>query len=133
MKVGSRIKARREELGWTQDLLGQKAGLSKGFLSDLENNKRGVSAEKLLDLARVLGVTLDYLMTGDEADRPCPTEIGIPTSLAHFAEREGLGFRKVLMLLKMRQQILAHRSATDREPGDDFDWQRFYESVKGFL
>ena len=133
MELGARIKTRREELQWTQDVLGQKAGISKGFLSDLENGKRGISAEKLLDLARVLGVTLDYLMTGDEAEQPTPKDIEIPSSLAEFASQEGLGFRKVLMLLKMRQQILAHRSANDRSPGDNFDWRKFYESVKGFL
>ena len=37
--VGERIKKRRVELGWTQDQLCQKAGISKGFLSDLENDK----------------------------------------------------------------------------------------------
>jgi len=40
--IGDRIKERRTELGWTQDQLAQKTNLSKGFLSDLENNKRGV-------------------------------------------------------------------------------------------
>lgn len=133
MELGARIKARREELEWTQDVLGHKAGISKGFLSDLENGKRGISAEKLLDLARVLSVTLDYLMTGDEAEKPTPKDIEIPATLAAFADKEGLGFRKVLMLLKMRQQILAHRSADDRTPGGNFDWRKFYESVKAFL
>ena len=40
MSVGERIKARRSELGWTQELLAQKAGISKSFLSELENGKR---------------------------------------------------------------------------------------------
>jgi transcriptional regulator with XRE-family HTH domain len=133
MELGARIKARRDELKWTQDYLAGKAGISKGFLSDLENGKRGVSAENLLDIARVLNVTLDYLMTGEEAEQPTPKDIEIPASLAEFADREGLGFRKVMMLLKMRQQILAHRSTTDRGPGDNFDWQKFYESVRAFL
>ena len=62
--VGERIKKRRVELGWTQDQLCQKAGISKGFLSDLENDKRSVSAENLLEIARALSVSLDYLMTG---------------------------------------------------------------------
>ena len=54
--VGERIKKRRLELEWTQDQLCQKAGISKGFLSDLENSKRSVSAENLLDIARALSV-----------------------------------------------------------------------------
>jgi len=33
--VGERIRKRRNELGWTQDSLATKAGVSKSFLSDL--------------------------------------------------------------------------------------------------
>ena len=133
MALGSRIKERREELKWTQDVLAQKAGISKGFLSDLENAKRSIRAEKLLDLARVLGVSIDYLMTGEDPEQPYSKDIEIPASLAEFADQEGLGFRKVMMLLKMRQQIVAHRSTSDRHPSDDFDWRKFYESVEAFL
>jgi transcriptional regulator with XRE-family HTH domain len=50
--VGERIKSRREELGWKQDDLATKAGISKSFLSDLENGKRNVGADKLLDIDR---------------------------------------------------------------------------------
>ena len=65
--VGERIKTRRLELGWTQDQLALKAGISKSFLSDLENGKSSVGAENLLDIARALGVSLDFLMTGRRA------------------------------------------------------------------
>ena len=50
--VGERIRKRRTELGWTQDVLAQKAGISKSFLSDLENGKRNVGADTLYDIAR---------------------------------------------------------------------------------
>ena len=68
MTLGERIKKRRQELGWTQELLAEKARISKGFVSDLENNKRNISAETLLDVARVLGLSLDYLMRGSEEE-----------------------------------------------------------------
>ena len=56
MRLGDRIKERRIKLGWTQDSLAEKAAISKGFLSDLENNKRNVGADTLLDIAKVLGL-----------------------------------------------------------------------------
>jgi len=37
------------------------------------------------------------------------------------------------MLLKMQQQILAHRSISDRSPGDAFDWRKFLRVGEGFL
>ncbi|MBN9519467.1 helix-turn-helix domain-containing protein [bacterium] len=130
--VGDRIKKRRAELGWTQDQLAQKAGISKSFLSDLENGKRSVSADNLLDIARVLSLSLDYLMKGGETGAK-PAEVQIPASLAAFAEDEGLTFKQALALLRMREQIVAHRSTSKKEGVDKVDWQRFYEAVKEFL
>src|SRR5712664_1464092 len=111
--VGERIKARRAELEWTQDQLAQKAGISKSFLSELENGKRSVSADNLLDLARALGVSLDYLMIGREKATGA-AELQIPASLAKFADDARLTFRQALTLLEMQRQIVAHRSATKK-------------------
>lgn len=130
--VGERIKKRRAELGWTQDQLAQKAGISKSFLSDLENGKRSVSAHNLLDLARALGVSLDFLMTG-EVSQDQATEVPIPASLARFAAEEGLSFRQTLVLLDMQKQIVAHRSAKKKDGLESVDWRKFYEGVKEFL
>jgi transcriptional regulator with XRE-family HTH domain len=130
--IGDRIKKRRLELGWTQDQLCTKAGISKGFLSDLENSKRSVSADNLLDIARALSLSLDYLMTGD-ASEPKPSEVPIPSSLAKFAAEERLSFRQTLMLLDMQKQIVAHRSAKKKDDLELVDWRKFYEGVKEFL
>ena len=130
--VGDRIKERRLEIGWTQDQLCAKAGLSKSFLSELENGKRSVSASNLLDIARSLNVSLDFLMTG-KASKETPAEVAIPASLAAFAGEEGLSLRQTLMLLDMHKQILAHRSAKKKDGLEAVDWQKFYEGVKDFL
>jgi transcriptional regulator with XRE-family HTH domain len=131
MHVGNRIKARRSELGWTQDGLASKAGLSKGFLSDLENGKRGVSAENLLDIARVLGVSLDYLMKGGADHASVASDVEVPRDLAEFANAQGLSFRQAMTLLQMQRQIVAHRTSGDARSA--FDWAKFYESVREFL
>ncbi len=130
--VGERIRRRRADLGWTQDQLAQKAGISKSFLSDLENSKRSVSADNLLDIARALGVSLDYLMTG-RASEDKHAQVPIPASLARFAAEEGLTFRQTLVLLEMQQQIVAHRSAAKKSGLEAVDWRKFYEAVKDFL
>lgn len=132
--VGERIRRRRSELGWTQDVLAQKAGISKSFLSDLENGKRSISADNLLHIARALGLSLDYLMTGGEGDREAePPEVQIPKGLAGFAAQAGLSFRQALTLLDLQRQIIAHRSRTQKRDLDKIDWHRFYEAVKDFL
>jgi transcriptional regulator with XRE-family HTH domain len=118
--VGERIRQRRRELGWTQDELGRKAGISKGFLSNLENGKRSVGAEKLYDLARALGVSLDYLMSGSDVDAPS-RDVQIPKSLAEFAQREGVSFRHALLLLDLQRRIIAARTSGKKTPKATLD------------
>ena len=133
--VGERIRERRKQLGWTQDELVRKAGISKGFLSNLENGKRSVGAETLYDLARALGLSLDYLMTGSDVDTPTQ-DVQIPKSLAEFAQREGVSFRHTLLLLDLQHRIIAARTPGKKTPKarlDDVDWRRFFEAVKPFL
>lgn len=131
--LGDRIRERRLALGLKQDALATKAGISNGFLSDLENGKRSIGADKLLDIARVLGVSLDSLMQGAEM----PTSDGdvqFPARLAALARERNLTFLQALTLLDMQRQIVAHRSATSKETDlEGIDWLRFYESVKDFL
>ena len=128
--VGERIKARRLELGWTQEELCRKADISTGFLSDVENGKRSIGAETLLDIARVLSLSLDYLMTGDPSQVQT-TQVEFPARLAELAKNENITFVKALTVLDMKRQIVAHRR--DHEDLEEFDWKKFYESVKEFL
>lgn len=130
--VGERIKARRIELGWTQEDLCKKASISTGFLSDLENGKRSVSAETLLGIARVLSLSLDYLMKGDSTQIQT-AEVQFPARLTELAKAENLTFVNALTLLDMRLQIVAHRSTSKSDDLEDFDWKKFYDSVKEFL
>ena len=130
--VGDRIRERRTSLGWTQNELAEKARISSGFLSDVETGKRNVSADNLLSIAQALGVTLDFLMKGD-ASKPKSGEVKIPASLVEFAKQERLSFPHLLMLLEMRLQIKAHRSNTQSDDLEQFDWKPFYEAVKSFL
>lgn len=130
--VGERIKARRAELGWTQDQLAEKAGISKSFVSDLETGKRSIGADTLLDVGRAMNVSLDFLMTGKESgERKADPQI--PASLARFAADEGLSVRETLTLLELQGRIIAARRASKRERLEKVNWKDFYESVKKFL
>jgi transcriptional regulator with XRE-family HTH domain len=130
--VGVRIRSRRQELGWTQEQLAEKARISKGFLSDLETGARNVSAEYLLKIAQALSVTLDFLMKGDPS-KPKTEQVQIPARLSNLAKHENLTYAQTLMLLDMKLQIKAHRSNSHSDDLEKFDWERFYEAVKQFL
>lgn len=61
---GKRVHERRKHLGMTQNDLRRKTALSAGFISDVENGKRQVSAESLYYLSRALGMGMEELFTG---------------------------------------------------------------------
>ena len=68
MAIGDRIKARREELGWTQEELAMKMGYkSKSTINKVEMGKVDVSQKKIPQYAKVLMTTEKYLMGWDDA------------------------------------------------------------------
>ena len=122
--TGNRIRKRRIELKLTQDELAKQAGISKGFLSEIENNKKSVSAENLFSIARVLNCTIDSLMSEtQEYQSDKQIDIEIPPELSQLALKEELPFNKVVVLLNMRKQIIAHRSVNSTS--QEFDWLNF--------
>lgn len=67
--VGGRIKKLRLELGLSQEQLGYALGMEgKCVIYGYESNRRGVSWDVLVELARVLHTTPEYIMTGSEPD-----------------------------------------------------------------
>lgn len=67
-KVGSFIANRRRELGLTQNELAQWLNVSFQTISKWETGKSYPNIEILFDLAKVLGVSVDELLSGEEKD-----------------------------------------------------------------
>lgn len=67
--VGIRIMNRRKEMGLTQEALAEKSDLTPQFVSYAETGQRAMRAENLMKLANSLGVSTDYLLTGDIIDK----------------------------------------------------------------
>ena len=68
-QVARRIVDRRKKLGLTQEALAERAELSPQLVSYAESGKRSTRPENLLKLARALGVSADYLLSGETAER----------------------------------------------------------------
>jgi transcriptional regulator with XRE-family HTH domain len=61
-ETGKRIKHQRLKQGMTRDELAHKAGISGKFLYEIEIGKKGMSAETLYKVAKVLDVTTDWML-----------------------------------------------------------------------
>ena len=68
-EMGNRIMDRRKKLGLTQEALAEKSELTTQFVSYAESGKRGMRPENLMKVAAALGVSTDYLLTGDIIDK----------------------------------------------------------------
>ena len=68
-EMGQRIMERRKKLGLTQEALGERSGLTTQFVSYAESGKRAMRPENLMRMAAALGVSTDYLLTGDIIDK----------------------------------------------------------------
>ncbi|MGL5152707.1 MAG: helix-turn-helix domain-containing protein [Clostridium sp.] len=67
MQIGEKIKRMRIEKGLTQEELANRCELSKGFISQLENDLTSPSIATLVDLLEILGTNLtDFFSEAQE-------------------------------------------------------------------
>ena len=62
---GERLRNRRNVLGFTQDFVSDKAGISLRFYQMLERGEKSVSLDTLIQLSKTLNISTDYLLLGD--------------------------------------------------------------------
>ena len=126
---GQRIREIRERRGFTLDDLAAGSGVSKGFLSEVENGKRGLSAENVLKIATALGASVDYLLRGEMQMHARQESITIPSELASFAAELNLSYRETVQLLDAHNSVVARRSDVKRTLTID-DWRQLHEALK---
>ncbi|MGH1377092.1 MAG: helix-turn-helix domain-containing protein [Alphaproteobacteria bacterium] len=66
MTIGDRIREKRKLKDWTLEYLAEKISSSKSYVWEIENNKKSISAEKLMNIAKALETTTDYLLGGSD-------------------------------------------------------------------
>lgn len=64
-RIGERVQQARRRKGWTQKELADKSHVSFAVISRLETGVQSVSAERLAVIARLLGLSLDYVCSED--------------------------------------------------------------------
>lgn len=69
-ELGRRIRELRQGQGWTQVELAEHAGLSPGYVAELERGGRNPSLETILNLAAALNVSAGYLVDGMRYEAP---------------------------------------------------------------
>ncbi len=93
--VGGRIKKLRTDLGMSQEELGFALHMEgKSVIYGYESNRRGISGDILVDLARILHSTPEYIMNGES---PAEEDPYISAVVAIMREMKSDADRKVAL------------------------------------
>ena len=65
MVLGEKVRAARERLGWTTQMLADKVNLSQPYISEIENKNKNPSAKAIMRLAAALSVPAEFLLRDD--------------------------------------------------------------------
>jgi transcriptional regulator with XRE-family HTH domain len=119
--IGERIKARREELGWSLSKLAEEASVSKGYLWSLEKGevKSRPSGQTLYRIAEALGVTMSDLLGRELLIEPSQQR---PTELLQFAADANLPDTDI--------EMLASISFRGQRPRTVRDWEFLYGAIQ---
>jgi transcriptional regulator with XRE-family HTH domain len=123
MALSDKIRKHRLNQGFTLAELARRSKVSKGYLSQLENNPEGPrpSADILYRIAFALGTSVGELLE-KQIEGNTDELTDIPEELREFAIAEQLSEEEIKMLARIEYR--GHRPRTLN------DWKYLYESIK---
>lgn len=109
-EIGKRIRQIREEKEMTRDQLAASAEITSKFLYELENGKKGLSANTLLKLANALSCSCDYILSGVKSgERKYGSEALNKHLFKDFNEKQCEIISEILqLLLELNEEKLKH-------------------------
>ena len=69
IEMGRRIMQRRKQMNLSQEELSEIADVSPQLMSTAERGAKAIRPENLLKISKALGVSADYLLSGEVIDR----------------------------------------------------------------
>lgn len=85
--VGERIRARRMQIGMSQDELAERIDRATKYCSDIERGICGMSVETMLAIADILDMTLDYMMFGTASEEELARQAHDEQVLIHILSK----------------------------------------------
>ncbi len=111
MLIGERIRNLRQKMGLTQEELAERSELTKGFISQLENDNASPSVDTMESLARALGTNLSDFFKEEEAK-----QVVYPSEEAFSALYEKLG-SKISWIIPDAQKNIMEPILLDLDEG----------------
>jgi transcriptional regulator with XRE-family HTH domain len=118
--LGARIRSARRAHGLTQEQLARAVGVTRSAVAQWETDRAGQIGGNLTRVARALGTTTEYLLTGQELPgaAPLPTqadEMGLLRAYRACSPQD----RALLLRTALRLARAAESETTSREASPD--------------
>jgi transcriptional regulator with XRE-family HTH domain len=124
-QVGNRVRIRRMLIGMSQERLGDLLGLTFQQVQKYEKGVNRIGAGRLYEVAKILGVPIDFFYEGVAAarnDKSGFSEAGAPPVMEFVSSGEGLQLSLAFMKIKdpkVRKRVLdLVKSLAEEENGD---------------
>ncbi len=122
MKIGERLKRLRLANSLTQEELASRADLTKGYISQLENDATSPSIATLKDIVDVFGVTMEEFFA--ESSRGEDVIFGADARVQSTGDDDGI---KVELLVPGAQNREMDPALVTIKPGEEMDRQDYHE------
>lgn len=110
--IGKRIKEHRQRRNLTQEMLAELIEMSPGYMSLIETGRKKASLETLLSICRVLSITLNELLTGNQIPLDTDYNLEIAELMSGCNEYER---RIVYEIMKTVREVLRNNRIQQNE------------------
>lgn len=117
VQIGRRIRLRRQNLAYSQDKLGQLAGLTFQQIQKYECGKNRISASRLWDFSRILNVPITYFfmdMENEAAADASRSQSSRPLLSTAEIEMKNPFFEEKSMLLMNAYNSISNKDLADK-------------------
>jgi len=98
--LAERIRTARKEKGYSQSKLAELADVSTNTIGKLEISYTTVSLKTILNIANVLEVDINYLISANPPNNKQPTDLFIESLLRDFSEKDKQFLIQIISAMK---------------------------------
>lgn len=103
--IGERLRAYRNQKGWSQEEMAERAGFHPTYIGQLERGEKNATVESISRVSNALGIPLSVLF---ENISPQPKQRDIPAQCYEIIQKQPLKDQEVL--LKMLRNVIEYKN-----------------------
>ncbi len=98
--IASRLRAAREAAGLSQGQVAKLMGFHRPTISEMEAGRRRVSADELIKLAEIYGVSVEWIAS-KKADEKDPIDEKISLAARELSKMKDVDLERLMSLIRM--------------------------------